>query len=89
MKKRHLIAAGIVVAVVAMVVPLWVGEGPLWRWVMLRKVEHIQLGERGWMIEHRLTGEEFLRVLWSMDTGFKTLEVQYENDFPQKEVTAR
>ncbi len=40
MKKRHLIAAGIVVAVLALVVPLWVGEGPLWRWVMTK--EYIQ-----------------------------------------------
>ena len=38
MKKRHLIAAGIVVAVVAMVVLLWVGEGPLWRLVLTKRI---------------------------------------------------
>ncbi len=45
MKKRHLIAAGILVAVVAMPVSLWVNEGPLWRWVMTKRVrlsEHPQ-----------------------------------------------
>ncbi len=48
--KRHLIAAGIVVAVVAMVVPLWVNEGPLWRLVMLERVcfEDLEVGARGW-----------------------------------------
>ena len=38
MKKRHLIAAAIVVAVVAVVVLLWVNEGPLWRMVMLKTI---------------------------------------------------
>ncbi len=43
MRRSHLVLAVILVAVVVVVillVALWVNEGPLWRWVMLKRVDH-------------------------------------------------
>lgn len=49
MKRSQLLLVVILVAVAALVTLLWVGEGPLWRWVMLKRV-HADLGNGQWVI---------------------------------------
>ncbi len=39
MKRSRLVLVVILVAVTALVTALWVGEGPLWRWVMIHRVD--------------------------------------------------
>ena len=90
MKKRHLIAAGIVVAVVAMPVPLWVNEGILWRWVMTKGIQFSEFDGRsfieseyggyelrGWVTVERWNPTQTLRgtvVLYYQENGFKAAE---------------
>ena len=47
MKRSHLVLVGILVAMVVLCVSLWVGEGPLWRWVMT-KHEPLDILFSGW-----------------------------------------
>lgn len=78
MKRRHLIAAGIVVAVVTLCVSLWVNEGPLWRWVITKKVRSESLlpewhNNHGWISVKR----------WTKHTVFHGRTVLYYPSNPQ------
>ena len=59
MRKRHLVAAGIVVAVLAVVVSLWVNDGPLWRIVYTKTIPFSEYYDKNLVEEqygHPLSG---------------------------------
>ena len=68
MKRSRLLLVVIVIAVAGLSISLWVGEGPLWRWVMLRRMplqSEIDGHEvvEGWILIHRWTGERHGRAI--------------------------
>jgi len=76
MKKRHLIAAGIIVAVVAVVGSLWMNEGPLWQWVMLESHRYEKTLPSGYRIRgltlvNRWTKEPIGEVSYFVGNGIK------------------
>ncbi len=81
MKRSRLVLVVILVAVAALCIPLWVNEGPLWRWVMLERVDVETFSSgRGWMIARRWTNPQIQygrKVLWDPKTGFKKLDQYY------------
>ena len=58
MNRSRLLLVVILVAVAALAGSLWVGEGPLWRMVMLVEMPYEDL-TRGTMLCHRVTGKLF------------------------------
>ena len=74
-KRGRLLLLIILLAVAALLVSLWVGEGPLWRWVMLRRVplENTAIEDHdvvGWLFKHRWSGVVHGRVIGWYDNGF-------------------
>ena len=86
MNRSRLLLVVIVVAVSALSVSLWVGEGPLWRLVMLErkpvKVFEVRIQRypvRGWKTVHRFNGGlHGLHATWYLN-GFLAREVVYED----------
>ncbi len=84
MRRSHLVLAGILVAVVALCVSLWVNKGPLWRLVML-KTRHQEssfkgLATRVELTINRWTGDPYGKyVSYYVNTGF-ICWMQYRRD---------
>ena len=84
-RRSRFIAIVIALAVVALCVSLWVNEGPLWRWVMCRKVEwqpNSSRSMRGWFTAKRWTQPPLAHgraKVWHVSTGFKAIEYELEN----------
>ena len=61
MKRPRLLLVVILIAVAVLCVSLWVGEGPLWRWVMLKSIPLTEIPEglalggavHGWFVTDR------------------------------------
>lgn len=91
MKRSRLLLVVIVIAVAVLSVSLWVGEGPLWRLVMLRTVPFQDTwGEnkvRGWRTYKRWheydgkgKGPRGDLLAWYVETGFKAAEGEDVNE---------
>ena len=85
MKRSRLVLVVILVAVTALCVSLWVGEGPLWRLVMLKRIYTDRFGAdgspvRGWYIVKRWPGEDpspgRKTIFYYRETGFIETEVE-------------
>ena len=78
MKRSRLALVVILVAGNVLFVALWVGEGPLWRLVMLKVVpiENPTMNTRGWATVTRWRDNEFHRraVVWDVNTGLRCEE---------------
>ncbi len=74
----RLIALAIVMSAVALVTCLWVNEGPLWRWVMLKTLDYESsfdgFASRGEMIHNRWTHYVYGKfVSYYVKTGFVSM----------------
>ena len=73
MKRPKLIAIVLLACIVG-VCTSWVDEGPLWRWVMIRREEvKYRLGGhpvRGWRRVHRWTGQKLELEIHYVGNGF-------------------
>ncbi len=77
MRRSHLVLAVILVAVVVLCLSLWVNEGPLWRLVMLKRVDFDSRITRGWETVKRWTDPPVQHgkiVHYYKKTGMKTME---------------
>ena len=86
MKRSRLLLAIILVAVSALVGSLWIGEGPLWRWVTVKTIpfesEGLVVPEetvRGWRKVNRWNAEEILQVSYYVRNGFKERVWEFKN----------
>ena len=75
MNRSRLVLVVILVAVATLLGSLWVGEGPLWRWVMLVEEEwSSSIGEaeiRGLVSRHRWKGTRHgSRGAWYVESGY-------------------
>ena len=89
MKRSRLVLVVILVAVASLVTALWVGEGPLWRWVMLRDSIYEGNSDGHAVVGHdtiyRFTGElhgDSARhwVVYYQENGFKALEERRDGE---------
>ena len=79
MKRSRLLLVVIIVAVAALLGSMWLGEGPLWRWVMLEWQDtsgtdnFADLGSydyRGQVLRHETDGRAFRASYWYLHNGF-------------------
>ena len=83
MKRSRLLLVVIIIAVVALVGSLWVGEGPLWRLVMTKKVPihpAASTSTQGYMTVKRRGSQLHGRIeTWHLKTGFRHIEGEWQD----------
>ena len=92
MKRSRLVLVVILTLVTVLCISLWIGEGPLWRWVMLEK-EAFEIGGDdplishhgslrnhkliGWGLQSRWRDKNLRDVAYYAESGFKAWDVDY------------
>ena len=88
MTRSRLLLAIILLTVAVLCVSLWVGEGPLWRLVMLKQETFQYAADatphplpnselRGWTQRSRWAGKVLRDVAYYVESGFRAFDIDY------------